>query len=280
LERATKEVTKENEHLLKQHHQVQEELEQTLLQRQQLELQVKKDQAAQQQYQVQVAQLSQANDKQVKLNTEQLAKLEKEQRPHQTLDATNKEITQENELLLLQLHQVQEELEKAFLQRQQLEQQTHQLVVTAKNEKNQELQQAKDELLNKAREVEKHNQRETKLKQTVSWKITAPMRAIAKPFKKLSKDEIKIKEQIKLLRNCDLFDGAWYITTNEDVVKDGYDPVEHYVLFGAAEGRDPSPVFNTRRYLEINPDVEEAGMNPLVHYAKYGMAEKRCIGQL
>ena len=122
------------------------------------------------------------------------------------------------------------------------------------------------------------SQRETKLKQTVSWKITAPIRAIAKPFKKLSKEQMKTQAQIKLLRTCGLFDEAWYAATNEDVVKDGYDPVEHYVLYGAAEGRDPSPVFNTRRYLESNPDVAEAGMNPLFHYVKYGREEDRSVG--
>ena len=130
----------------------------------------------------------------------------------------------------------------------------------------------------KAREIEKLLQSDHKLKQSVSWKITTPIRAVAKPFKKLSKDKMKIEAQIKLLKSSDLFDEEWYTTSNEDTAINGYDPVEHYVRFGAAEGRDPSPVFSTRRYLENNPDVADAGMNPLVHYAKYGMAEKRCIG--
>ena len=101
------------------------------------------------------------------------------------------------------------------------------------------------------------------------------MRAIAKPFKKKSRDQESTQEQIDLLRACGLFDEAWYIAGNEDIAKEGSDPIEHYIRFGAAEGRDPSPAFSTRSYLEKNPDVVEAGMNPLVHYAKYGMAEKR-----
>ena len=72
----------------------------------------------------------------------------------------------------------------------------------------------------------------------------------------------------------------WYVATNADVAKKRCDPIEHYIRFGAAEGRDPSPVFSTQGYLKNNPDVAEAGMNPLVHYAKYGMAEKRSAGQL
>ena len=210
--------------------------------------------------------------------SQQQAKLEQSQQAHQALDATTKELSQKNELLLLQLHQVQAELEKIFLQKQQLERQTHQFVETVKNEKNEELQQVKDELLHKAREIEKLLQSDHKLKQSVSWKITTPIRAIAKPFKKLSKEKTNIEAQIKLLKSCELFDEEWYTTRNEDIVNNGFNPVEHYVRFGAAEGRDPSPVFSTRRYLENNPDVADAGMNPLVHYAKYGMAEKRCIG--
>ncbi len=231
-----------------------------------------------QQFQAQKDQLTQARDEQVELNAQQLAKLENVEQAHQALEATTKEITQENELLLLQLHQVQEELEKIFLQKQQLEQPMQQLVKTAENETNQELQHTKEELLRKEREVEKYHQRESNFKQSVSWKITAPMRAIAKPFEKLSKEKLKTKEQIKLLRTCGLFDEAWYAATNEDVVKAGHDPVEHYVLYGAAEGRDPSPLFSTQGYLEINPDVADTGMNPLVHYIKYGMAEQRSVG--
>jgi hypothetical protein len=285
LDASTKELTQENEHLLLQLHQVQEELERIFLQKQQLEQQAEKDQATQKEKQAQLDQLTKTRDEQAKLHSHQQAKLEQLQQAHQALDATHqaldattKELSQENELLLLQLHQVQEELEKIFLQKQQLERQTHQLVETVKNEKNDELQQVKDELLQKERELEKLHQRDHKLKQSVSWKITSPIRAIAKPFKKLSKDEMKIEEQIKLLRSSELFDAAWYTAANEDVAKDVYDAAEHYVRFGAAEGRDPSPVFSTRRYLEINPDVAETGMNPLAHYAQYGMAEKRCIG--
>jgi myosin heavy subunit len=278
LNAKNKEITQENELLFLQLHQVQEELGKISQQKQQLEQQAQKDQLSQQQYQTKIDQLTQARDKQVKLNTQLQTKIDKVQQEHQTLNAKNKEITQENELLFLQLHQVQEELEKTFLLRKPLDRQAHQLIETAKNGNLQELEQLKKELLSKEREIEKYHLRETKLKQTLSWKITAPIRAIAKPFKKMNKVEMKIQKQINLLRNCNLFDEAWYNATNEDVMKDGYDPVKHYVLFGATEGRNPSPVFNTLHYLENNPDVAEAGMNPLVHYVQYGMTEKRHIG--
>ena len=85
------------------------------------------------------------------------------------------------------------------------------------------------------------------------------------------------KEKIALLRSSGLFDEEWYVATNKDVAEHGFDPVEHYLRYGAAEGRDPSPTFSTRRYLEIHPDVAEAGLNPLVHYVKYGMVEQRPV---
>ena len=80
-----------------------------------------------------------------------------------------------------------------------------------------------------------------------------------------------------LLKTSGLFDEEWYLAENEDVAKEGTDPVEHFIRHGAAEGRNPSPAFNLRQYLEINPDVAAAGMNPLIHFVKFGKAEGRSI---
>ena len=57
--------------------------------------------------------------------------------------------------------------------------------------------------------------------------------------------------------------------------------IEHYVAFGASEGRDPSPLFNTDYYLEQNPDVATALAggsfegDALLHYAIAGGSEGR-----
>ena len=115
---------------------------------------------------------------------------------------------------------MQEELERTYLHKQQLEQQAHQVLETTKNEKDQtlkrlktsskrlkdELKQAKVELINKSRELEKYHLQETTREKSLAWKITTPMRAIAKPFKKTSRDKESIQEQIDLLRTCGLFD--------------------------------------------------------------------------
>ena len=67
-----------------------------------------------------------------------------------------------------------------------------------------------------------------------------------------------------------LLDERWYLETYRDVAAAGMDPVEHYIAFGASEGRDPNPFFSTRDYVAANPGIAQSGMNPLVHYCLYG----------
>ncbi|HEV7276052.1 MAG TPA: calcium-binding protein, partial [Devosiaceae bacterium] len=49
----------------------------------------------------------------------------------------------------------------------------------------------------------------------------------------------------------------------------------HYALWGWLEGRDPSAFFDTDSYLFAYPDVDAAGINPLEHYLHFGAAEGR-----
>jgi len=53
------------------------------------------------------------------------------------------------------------------------------------------------------------------------------------------------------------------------------DPIEHYLLYGGFEGRNPGPYFDTQYYLAENEDVRTSGINPLVHYINSGKAEGR-----
>ena len=78
-----------------------------------------------------------------------------------------------------------------------------------------------------------------------------------------------------MIKDSGLFNQAWYLKQYPDVKINGIDPVEHYLRFGADEGRDPSPEFNTLRYLKLYPDVADAGVNPLVHYIQFGKEEGR-----
>ncbi|WP_174300800.1 glycosyltransferase [Caulobacter sp. S45] len=72
-----------------------------------------------------------------------------------------------------------------------------------------------------------------------------------------------------------LFRTAWYVEQNPDVGRQGGDPVLHYLLAGAAEGRDPNPFFSTAWYLAAYPDVGATGSNPLAHYIAHGQEEGR-----
>ena len=84
----------------------------------------------------------------------------------------------------------------------------------------------------------------------------------------------------RLLCSSHLIDPDWYRNTYNDVRNAEFDPVLHYLLYGAREGRNPGPLFDGVSYLQSNRDVETAGINPLVHYLRYGRAEGRLAGPL
>jgi len=71
------------------------------------------------------------------------------------------------------------------------------------------------------------------------------------------------------------FDAEYYYDRYLDVKNAGIDPLEHYLLHGWREGRDPSGNFNTDFYLSEYPDVKNTDMCPLTHYIFYGKAEGR-----
>ena len=123
------------------------------------------------------------------------------------------------------------------------------------------------------KEIEALRMRLTMFKKSASWKMTVPLRAFGRFLKIFSRNAILVKNQVKTIKNSDLFDEKWYLNQNPDVAKRGNDPAEHYVRYGAKEGRDPGPKFKTERYLKSHTDVSENGENPLIHYIKYGKTE-------
>ena len=62
-----------------------------------------------------------------------------------------------------------------------------------------------------------------------------------------------------------LFDSAHYLEHNPDVAAGGADPFEHFLIFGAAEGRNPSAEFDIAFYLNRYAEML-GGQNPLLHY--------------
>lgn len=71
------------------------------------------------------------------------------------------------------------------------------------------------------------------------------------------------------------FDAGFYLQRYPDVKAEGVDPVLHYLLHGAAEGRDPSLSFDTKWYVSKYADVARSKLNPLFHYVRFGRAEGR-----
>lgn len=71
------------------------------------------------------------------------------------------------------------------------------------------------------------------------------------------------------------FDAAFYLKAYPDVAEARQDPLEHFLITGWREGRDPNPRFSVRDYLETYPDIVAAGVNPFVHYVRAGRAEGR-----
>jgi GT2 family glycosyltransferase/glycosyltransferase involved in cell wall biosynthesis len=53
------------------------------------------------------------------------------------------------------------------------------------------------------------------------------------------------------------------------------DPLGHFLLAGAREGREASPLFDAGYYAANYPDVAAAGANPLIHFLRFGWKEGR-----
>lgn len=84
------------------------------------------------------------------------------------------------------------------------------------------------------------------------------------------------------------FDPGYYLSVNGDV-RSGLGPgnaegaFEHFLRYGAREGRAPTPVFDEVHYLAFNPDVARAvGANAFLsgfqHYVETGQSEGRSPG--
>ncbi|PYJ68600.1 MAG: hypothetical protein DME75_12690, partial [Verrucomicrobia bacterium] len=70
-----------------------------------------------------------------------------------------------------------------------------------------------------------------------------------------------------------LFDTDWYLENNPEVNRAGMDPLQHYIRYGAREGRNPHPLFETKWYLSQKPELTNSGLTPLEHYVSYGARE-------
>lgn len=82
-----------------------------------------------------------------------------------------------------------------------------------------------------------------------------------------------IIESPALITLLDIFDNDWYLDNNPDVAEKEINPLKHYLMYGAKEGRNPNPLFYSSWYLEQYLDTINAEINPLLHYLQQGASE-------
>jgi GT2 family glycosyltransferase/glycosyltransferase involved in cell wall biosynthesis/cyclopropane fatty-acyl-phospholipid synthase-like methyltransferase len=135
------------------------------------------------------------------------------------------------------------------------------------------------------------------VKSSLSWRMTAPLRAVgawSPQIERVARIVVKFawftltlqlpaavmrtirrRRSRAIIASSGGFQADWYLAQHSDVRLRGMHPLVHYVAYGAAEGRDPNPLFDTDWYLAQYPDVRGSALNPLAHYLKYGAAEGR-----
>ena len=57
----------------------------------------------------------------------------------------------------------------------------------------------------------------------------------------------------------------WFLSAYPDMRRVRLHPLDHYLLFGWREGRNPKPGFDGRDYVRRHPECAALGMNPLQH---------------
>ncbi len=171
----------------------------------------------------------------------------------QTIVQNLTEQTAENESIIQQLHFVQEQLESTLIQ-----------------------------LNNEQRENSAFKNEHKLLESTIDnghtfqiW-LRSQLKTAKNGFYKNSRVQRRlVKKQTELIKSTGLFDEQWYLKSYPDLTVSNQEPLVHYLLHGAGEGRNPSSEFNTLNYLIAYPDVADEGMNPLVHFIKFGQYEGR-----
>ncbi|AFU97743.1 hypothetical protein [Simiduia agarivorans] len=186
-------------------------------------------------------------------------------------------VESEKAILLEQLQLVQEELESYFIRFNSLEQQRDRLhlLKEANDSKNlrHEIKQLKSKLAATAFQLSMQSKEMDSVKSSFVWKGFAPIRMVKKALRGDGYENIL--SDCALLLTSEYFDVQWYLEAYKDVAEAGINPAEHYIKYGASEGRYPSLKFDGNWYLSHYPDVANSGMNPLIHFIKFGQAEGR-----
>jgi hypothetical protein len=97
--------------------------------------------------------------------------------------------------------------------------------------------------------------------------------AISSPFhrhtlERFSKRMARWQSDALFVRASGLFDAQFYLDSNPDVVDAEWEPLLHYMIHGATEGRRPNEWFDPAQY--ASQARLRRGANPLLHYLRNG----------
>lgn len=177
-------------------------------------------------------------------------------------------LQQENDVLLLQLHQAQEELERYALEKDEIKKASDHLQDELRRHHAMQPVGGTQETLNNASKSRPLGRKAGKaLLRLLPARIRSSLDRI-----RAEKDKLR---QMEDLRRSAWFDAEWYLERHPDIREARMDPVEHYFNHGWKEHRDPSSSFDTSYYLQSNPDVVDSSVNPLWHFVFYGQKEGR-----
>ena len=85
----------------------------------------------------------------------------------------------------------------------------------------------------------------------------------------------KLESEYDILKGTEYFNSRYYRLHNPSLWFSRKDLLEHYLVYGWQNGKNPSAGFDGNMYLAVYPDVEKASVCPLVHYLKKGYNEDR-----
>lgn len=287
-------VLHERDVVISQLHQVQEQLESFSIERDQLRQNLEKtkaehlnEQKKASQSELQLKKVSEEFNKANQQIEKLLAELNTLQEKRSELESQLKTSSEERDLILNQLHQVQEQLEQYYINLQS-EQQSNKHALLARDK-----QQAK-EVTKLENEIRKTKARAAnaefsgqqlqselnRVRKSISWKAGIPVRVIGRLIRKADPVREKLMQEVGLLLTSEYFDVDWYLRIYTDVAESQMNPAEHYLLYGAKEGRLPGPLFDGNWYLQHYPDVAATDSNPLLHFIMYGQQEGRSSSPL
>jgi len=95
-----------------------------------------------------------------------------------------------------------------------------------------------------------------------------------KPSQNVLNDYLN-SDSVQLRRPGLFFDVDWYLDKTPSLKRGNLDPLTHYKLYGAREGKSPIPVFDPDFYLDLVKNDPQAQPDPLAHYLTFGIPEDK-----